>query len=425
MNYNPTLHKLSNGITVILDPMDLETVSVKVAFNTGSRDELPSEKGLTHFCEHMLCKGTSRFPTQKQVNEYLDYYGGGKGASTGNDTLNFYGRIIADNINVLIDIIADQLQNSLFDTDKIETERTVVADELRRALDNPDRQLGDFISEKLFNYATFSTKNLGTFETIASFTREQMLDFLARRLSAKNCIIGISGKINDTDAVLQQLAKSFAFLGNHDVSENANIIYTPTVAHYTQQNRKNVKLRIGFPDIYEMTFENRFANMGLSKFERYMSDEIFNVIRRENGLVYGFGMTGTGNENFNLNIFATETAPENIERVVALIAKNAYKIYTENSITDEILTRFSRKNKLGGADWLESATARCDRLINFYKDFDRLYDFYETVKMSDSITREDVIKYSRGYFDGQMSVITCGPDFNADLKSVWIENFKN
>ena len=71
MKYEPTLHKLSNGVTVILDPMDLETTAVKVYFNTGSRDELPHEYGLTHFCEHMLCKGTKRFPSKREIDDYF------------------------------------------------------------------------------------------------------------------------------------------------------------------------------------------------------------------------------------------------------------------------------------------------------------------------------------------------------------------
>ena len=74
MKYNPTLHKLSNGVTVILDPMDIETVAAKVYFTTGSRDELPNEYGITHFCEHMLCKGTKKLPNKMAIDDYMDYY---------------------------------------------------------------------------------------------------------------------------------------------------------------------------------------------------------------------------------------------------------------------------------------------------------------------------------------------------------------
>lgn len=424
MNYNPTLHKLSNGVTVILDPMDLETVNVKVLFRIGSRDEAPHEYGITHFCEHMLCKGTTRFPTQRHLKEYLEYHGGARNASTGNNRITFYGRIIAENLNILIDLIGDQIQNSLFDPEKIELERKVIADERRRALDNPGRQFGDFISGKLFNYAVFSYRTLGPFENIASFSRAQMLGFLARRLSAKNCIIGISGKINDIDGVLKHLEKTFAFLPFCAVDENTAITYTPQIAHNLQSDKKNIKLDIYFPEIFDATYENRFKNMCVAKFKRHLIQELQQVVRQQNGLVYGLGSCDLGNEKMSVTGISTETAAENIAQVVKLIASTSHKIYSQNTITDETLNRFRNMNKLSRADFLESPSQRCDTLISEYRWYDRLYDFYETKKMSDSITRDDVIENSRGFFAGPMSIMTQGADFKDDLNAIWIENFK-
>ncbi len=424
MEFAPTLHKLSNGVTVILDPMDIESASVKVLFRTGNRDEAPHEYGITHFCEHMLCKGTVRFPSPRDLMEYLEYNGGVKNALTGNNRIVFFGRIIAENLHVLLDLIGDQIQNSLFDPAKIELERQVIADERRRALDDPARQFNDFISGKLFNYATFSYRGLGPFENIASFTREQMLDFLVRRLSAKNCVIAISGKITDQDATLKCLEQKFAFLPTHDVPENDAITYNPTVAHNSKSNNKNVKLRIYFPEIWPDTFENMFKNMCVAKFEKHLIREIKDVVRQQNGLVYGLGRNSTGNEKFVVNSFSTETSPENIGRVVALMARTAHHIYSENPINDDALLRFRNINKLGRADFLESADERCDTLLSDYRYYGCLHDFYTQIKMSDSITCDDVIKNSRGYFDGPMSLITQGADFPDDLQSIWMENFK-
>ena len=102
MKYNPTLHKLSNGVTVILDPMDIETVAIKVLFATGNRDELPHEYGITHFCEHMLCKGTSKLPNKRAIDDYMDYYGASRNAVTGNAYMALIGRVLAENVNILI-----------------------------------------------------------------------------------------------------------------------------------------------------------------------------------------------------------------------------------------------------------------------------------------------------------------------------------
>lgn len=424
MQYNPTIHKLSNGVTVILDPMDLETVSIKVLFRTGSRDEKPTEYGLTHFCEHMLCGSTARFASSRERQEFLDDHGGTHGAATGNNRLYFYGRILAENINVLIDVISDQLQNALFEPDKIDIERRIVIEELRRALDSPQRQLGDFMSGKLFNYATFSTRGLGTPESIQSFTRDQMIEFLGRRLSAKNCIIGISGRILDVDAVLQHLETGFGFLPNRDVSENTAITYTPTIAHNSKRNKKNVVLNILFPNVWGATYENIFQNKCVTKFCTYMNLELFDVIRRENGLVYGFSGTGVGNEMLGLTGFNTQMSSENLERVVALIAKNAHKIYTQHTITDDDLHRMNCRTRLSLADWMESATSRCNQSIRYWRDFGRVFDLDESVRMSESIRRDDVIENVRGFFDGPMSIITQGADFDVDLAAVWRDNFK-
>ncbi|MDR1338095.1 MAG: insulinase family protein [Rickettsiales bacterium] len=425
MKYNPSIHKLSNGVTVLLDPMDLETTNVKVQFSTGARDENPNEYGLAHFCEHMLCKGTPRFPTQKFIDEYMDYHAGTKNAGTGMADIQFYGRILAENAGVLIDYLGDQIQNSLFDTDKIEIERKVISDELRRYLDSPAEQLTAFSAQKLFGGATYSANRIiGTFENIASFTREQMLEFMSRRFSAGNCIIGISGKIADAGKMLSDLDKAFGWLKPTDISENSDIHYTPAIAHNSKLDKNNVKLRIYFPDIFEASYENRFMNMCVGKFERNLGKKLYEVVRRENGLVYGFSSSGIGNEKTGVSGFSTETAVGNLEKCVALVARTAYKVYNDNEITADDLERFNRKNKLADADWMESAGRRCDKLISFYHNHGCLYDFYDTVRMSESITRDDVIENSRGYFAGPMSIITQGVDFDSDMKAVWEENFK-
>ena len=155
-----------------------------------------------------------------------------------------------------------------------------------------------------------------------------------------------------------------------------------------------------------------------------MNKEIANVLRQDNGLVYGFSGFGVGNLDYTWNGFSTQTSAENIAKVTQLIAQTAYRIYTDLPITAQDLDRYNRKDRLGDADWLESATRRCDKLISFYRDYGRIYDFYDTVQMMDRISVADVLQNSRGYFDGAMSIITQGTDFDSDLQQIWQDNFK-
>ncbi|MBQ0012966.1 MAG: insulinase family protein [Proteobacteria bacterium] len=424
MQYSPVLHKLSNGVTVILDPMDIETTTVKVCFKTGSRDEAPNEYGLTHFCEHMLCKGTRRFPSKISIDDFMEKNGGIRNAGTGSSVLVFRGKILPENIHAMIELFAEQIQASLFLPQKIETERSVIIDELRRAMDDPEEQLGYFISNTLFGGTTPSYKTLGTVENIMSFTRDQMLDWVGSRLSAKNCIIGISGKILDSDDLLACIEKNFSSLPTFDVPENSKIVYTPTVAHNLRSYKENVKLRIYFPDLYDQSLDKVFEQKCVNKFETFLIKKLFRMLRYENGLVYDFGGTNIGNEKKGWSGFATETSKEHIKRAVSLIAKGCYKFYNNPRLTDNDLLRMRAEKRLFNADWLESANARSRTLISFYIDFGKIYDHYEFVKIGRTITAQDIIDKSRGYFDGPMSIITQGDSFDADLKAVWVENFK-
>ena len=422
MQYNPTVHKLSNGATVILDPMDLETVSIHIRFTTGSRDETPELYGISHFCEHMLVKGTKNFPTRKELKDYIENHGGAFNASTSNIALQLYGRIIAENTNVLLSVFADMLQNSLFDENKIEIERNVILDESRRARGSNSRKFRDLIYTNLFGFSAYRT--LGPDENIKSFTREQMLDWLHKRLSAKNCTIGISGRIDDKNALLEKLEELFGFLPNHDVSINRELKYTPCTKFMPEPSLKNVWLNILFPYIRSDTYENLRENIAESKFHKYMVQELGEVVRQQNGLVYGIDTADYGNEYDGIHGIDTETSPENLECAVALLAKTAYRIYTHDRITDAIVTRFYNRQKLSDADFLESANRRCDILVNHWADFGKVHDFRMTQQINQEINADEVIKCSTGFFDGPMSIITFGAEHNTDVQKIWNENFK-
>lgn len=419
MKYNPTLHRLSNGVAVILDQMDVETTSVAVSFKTGSWDEKPNEYGITHFCEHMLCKGTTRFPTRTAIQDFLDEHAGMANAATSPTELRLHGRIIGENLDKLIDVLSDQLQNSLFLPDRIELERLVILDELRRSQDN--RPVPAFVWKTLFNQSV-SNRTLGSADNIKSFSREQMLDWLGQRLSAKNCTIAISGKISDPSSVLDLLEKKFNFLPTHDVSHLAEPTYHPVNAHDSSRKTCNVNLFVAIPKRFKMDNSMLFERACERRFKICLEKELFEEVRQKHGLVYGISIGEIGQNN-GVHIIETECSPENIARVTELIAQTCNRVYNSGVPTDEWLQRYVNSCKLGDADWLDTPQKRLDSLVNHFSKNNKLYDFFNVVKLTDSITAKDVQKYSRGFFDQPISIVTAGPAYDANLAQIWKQNF--
>lgn len=405
--------------------MDVATDEFSICFHTGGKDETPAEYGLTHFCEHMFCKGTPRFPTSRSAKDYLADNGGTTNARTGLSRIEFVGRIVARNLNILIDFIADRLQNSLFDEKTIENERGVITEELHRALSRDNIKMQSFCDKNLFDlYVPNGKVVLGTSETISSFTRAQMLEFVARRMSAHNCLICISGKIENEQELLNTLEEKFAFLPTHDVSVNQNLTYHPCRAHNNMPGRENIVLEILFPEKFADTVENKYQNKCVGKFARCLRQELFDVLRSENGLTYGVTMSGYGNMFTSVFGPRIETSSENVARVVALAAKTSYRVYSEKLPTDKDLLRYKNQNELGRANFLENNASRCERFVDDWLIYKNMYDFNAETKMSDSITSADVIKYTRNYFDGDMSIITHGLKCDGDLEQIWKDNFK-
>ena len=423
MKFEPKLYHLSNGVSVILDSMDLETVAIKIAFDTGSRDETPNEQGMTHFCEHMLFKGIPELPTNQDMKNYIENKGGTYNASTSSTRLSLYGRIIAENTNDLLKIFSESLKNALFDVNKIEIERSVILDESRRAHGSNPRKFDDLIDRNLFGFSAFRT--LGSDENIKSFTRDQLINWLHKRLSAKNCVICISGRIDNADELLDVLEKLFNFLPTHDVETHKSLTYTACDKFQHESSVKNTWLSIFFPNIRLDTYENMRDNIAESKFHKYLSQELNEVVRQQNGLVYSIGMTKYGNEYDGAYCIDTETSPENIAKAVALIAQTAYRVYNKDKITAQILERFLNRHKLSDADFLESATHRCDVLVSNWIDYKKIYDFYQMQEYDKSISVDDVITASKGFFDGPMSIMTFGAQYgDIDLRKIWTDNFK-
>lgn len=426
MKFEPSMHKLSNGVTVILDPMDVATDEVCICFRTGSLDEAPSEHGITHFCEHMFCKGTPRFPTARMAKDYIANNGGTINAVTSPRRLRFVGRIVAENLMILMDFLADRIKNSLFDKDILENERGPILDELRRSLSNNGTKSWIFSNEKLLGfYVPNGTPTLGNPENIKRFTRDDMANFVLKRMSAKNCLICISGKIENQKKLLKDLDKLFDFLPKHNVKNIYPLKYTPCFAHNYLADTKNIVLEILFPILWPNTLKYMFHDRCTGKFERFLQEKLFDVLRYENGLTYGVRVgVSYGDDKTDLTRIQTETAPENVRRVVELIAKTAHELYTNSPLTAEKLTQYTNQNKLGCADFLERNTGRCDQLVTDWVCYDILSDMYRNWEISDSITVKDVFKYTRGYFDGPMSIITHGPKFDGDLQQIWKDNFK-
>src|SRR5580704_4578125 len=198
---NLEISKLSNGLTVITDPMaGLESAALGVWVGTGSRNERPDQMGLSHMLEHMAFKGTAS-RSARQIAEEIEAVGGFLNAYTSREQTAFHARVLKPDVALGLDIIADILINPTYEISELERERQVVLQELGQARDTPDDIVFDHLQSVIYPGQPLGWAILGNEETVGSFTPAHLREYAGARYRAKNMVLVASGAVEHAGIV--------------------------------------------------------------------------------------------------------------------------------------------------------------------------------------------------------------------------------
>ncbi|SHK33942.1 Predicted Zn-dependent peptidase [Clostridium cavendishii DSM 21758] len=193
------LYTLKNGLRIVTEYIEhVNSISVGLFVENGSRNETEVENGISHFIEHMLFKGTKNRSAKKLVEE-IENVGGQLNAYTSKESTCYYVKSLDTHIDLCLDIISDMLFNSVFNEEEIEKEKRVVNEEINMSEDTPEEVLTDLHAKAVFGEDSLAYPILGYEENINSFSRKDIIDYLSRYYTPTNSVISICGKFNQKD----------------------------------------------------------------------------------------------------------------------------------------------------------------------------------------------------------------------------------
>ncbi len=412
----PSICHLSNGLPVIMDNTDSLTCSISVNLGIGTQNESGDEYGITHFLEHMLGQGTHKCSSFSLLNRELESCGAILDIRTSLDDISFSGTVLAENVGALIEIIADELQNSLFDERVIENEKKIISDEYRRYVNVNSWWL--FKAEKLLGAHNI----LGARETIQSFTREHLLDYYHRHLSSDNMLIVISGKIGNEEALKKRLEQLFSWIPRRDV-KTVSVNITPTVAHNMINSAKNQKITFAWADPIESTIANRDRKAAMGLFRKILQDRLMSVVREQNGLSYSVQCSTIGWANAKLHTINSETLPGNMAAFVATVARTCREIITSNPVSQDELLPAKMIVKLQNAQIMESGAKRCALYANYFRKYKSVHDVAAEIKQINNLALADITASGRDFFAAPISILTQGDVLECNVKDTWNKFF--
>lgn len=351
------IFKLDNGLRVVVENIDhVNSVSVGLWVENGSRNENSINNGISHFIEHMFFKGTSS-RTSKEIAESIEDVGGQINAFTSKEATCFYIKALDTHLDLSLEILSDMLFNSKFSPEDIEKEKGVVIEEINMSEDQPEDVLADLHSEAIWGHDSISMPILGTVETVRSFNREQLLSYISSYYIPENSVISISGKVNIHN--IESIVNRY-FGAWNSKAKKITSYSTPNILSkhlYKQKEIEQLHISLGMlgvetgnEDIYGLMLLNNMFGGGASSI-------LFQKIREELGVCYSIYSYISSFKNTGVMSIYTSLNPKYSTQVVELIKDEVYR-FSNYEITDERLTKLKEQLKGNYILGLESTSSR-------------------------------------------------------------------
>ncbi|QPD02675.1 MAG: Peptidase M16 [Candidatus Nitrospira kreftii] len=205
----PSEYILSNGMKVLLVEVPKAPVAtVQVWYKVGSRNEVMGRAGLSHMLEHMMFKGTTKYP-KGSFSRIVRKNGGIDNAFTGQDFTAYFENVAADRVPLALELEADRMQGLTLDNTEFQTEREVVKEERRlRSEDDPQGALVEALFAQAYMSHPYHWPVIGWFADLDAMTLEDLQRHYDTFYSPNNATLVVVGDIK-ADALLPTIKRLF------------------------------------------------------------------------------------------------------------------------------------------------------------------------------------------------------------------------
>ena len=381
--------RLENGIKIIAAQMpSFRSVSMGVWIGAGSSYEGENEAGISHFIEHMLFKGTTK-RTASQIAAEMDGIGGTLNAFTAKECTCLYAKVLDEHMEIAADVLSDLLRNSKFEPTDIEKEKGVVCEEILMVEDTPEDLVHEALSSIIHGNTPYAKPILGTEESVRSFTREKIRDYMDRHYLPDNIVVSCAGNFS-REKLLDTVRANFG--GDAAPFQKAVPMCEITKKRAFKALQKDVEqvhICLGFPG-YSIDDDRQYALFVLNNaLGGSMSSRLFQNIREERGLAYSIYSYPSAYTDSGYFALYAGTGEKQAEEVVKLMLLELDEIL-KNGITSEEFKR--SKEQLKGSYMLgqESTSARSNAIGKAELLHGKIHTEQEIMERIERVSMDDV-----------------------------------
>lgn len=399
-NYNTIT--LDCGLRIIHKPSVAQVVYCGYQVAAGTRDELPGEEGMAHFCEHMTFKGT-RHRNALQVINALEQLGGDLNAFTNKEDTTFYAAIHKDHITKAIDVLTDIVFNSTYQQHEIDKEVEVICDEIESYNDSPAELIYDEFENMLFDGHPLGHNILGQADQLRTYTTDDALRFTRRYYRPDNTVFFIYGDV-DFKRIVRLVSSAMAGIASQPETSDTT---TAEVTNPSSLEPKEVIKDIGSHQAHVMLGTRSYDIHHPMRIALYLLNNILGgpsmnarlnlALRERNGLVYTVESTMVSYSDTGMWSIYFGCDPHDVKRCLRLVRRELDKVM-QKPLTPTALR--TAKQQLKG-----QIAIACDNREQFALDFGKSYLHYGWEKnvdrlfdSIDKVTSDDIKKVANELF---------------------------
>ncbi|WP_027632100.1 M16 family metallopeptidase [Clostridium hydrogeniformans] len=382
---------LDNGLRVISIKRDTQIFSIHGGMKVGPFQEEEKEKGLSHFIEHMMFKGTKKRDNETLNNE-LEFLGGEYNAYTDYSCTVYSISALSEELPKAIELLGDMLINSKFNEEDIEKERGVILSEIKTSKDD----IEDLSFKKLYQYA-FKNSPLrwdiiGSEKHVKGFTRKDIVDFYKEYYIPNNMCITIVSNY-DHDEVLNLIEKNFTNWESKALKKKQVITEKNTEGIFTSYKKDLEQSTLTY--LYTLHHIDKSMELALKilnlKLGESSNSILFRELREKMGLAYDVYTHMDLTNNIKTLAIYTAIGEDAIDESMEIIDTCMNNIKNRSIIFDDTTVDLMKKvHKTAVASIMEDSTELCNYVIHQALEEESIYEFIDDMNRLKNITSDHI-----------------------------------
>ncbi|MFH0860629.1 MAG: pitrilysin family protein [Candidatus Altiarchaeota archaeon] len=378
---------LENGLTVLYDKRNTDSVSVEASVSVGSINEPKALSGISHYIEHMLFEGTKKRPDARRISYEIESVGGELNAETSYESTSYFVKIPKKYFTLAVDVLSDLMTNPLLKEETFEKERHVILDEIKLIHDNPRFYQLLLFKKALYPDHQLGSPPVGSIETVSGITREDIIGYYQKHYVPENMVVSVVGDVGDPLPVVRKAYERMQ--PGTGRSESVKPVKARRPYRLVEEKDTGQSYMIfGYdtvprsdPDSYALDLVEAILGRGMSG---WLMDEL----RTKRGLAYDVGVEHSAGVNYGIFFSNVSTQKANLPEVETVIRECLERIKTVNekqleSAKDYVQGSFLLQNE----DTLRRASTL--RYLNTAAQLETTEDYVKKVR---EVTLEDLKK---------------------------------